>query len=660
MSRSRLALLAVVALVAVVGLRLAPTLGADPVVLAPGPGQLVVVGVEGRTEITETDRQVVTDHDAQVGAVSIRANQLGECAAAGWATLGAGRRAGVGGLCDIRTTDFGVVYDWRARQAAAAAAFGDARLGALASLAAADGGECVASVGPGAALAAANPDGTSTAYLPVDVYLDSGFVSSCPITLVDAGDRSDEMIAGLVGLPDTTVIVTGIGPGRGSTDPSLQVVYRVGEGSSGWLTAASTRRPGVIQLTDLTRAVIDFAHRDTGEQRQPPVDGSPLAVHPSPVSPPEWERLLRSMDALSDVPPRFYLAMGAAGAVALAVIILGLWTGRFAWPHRILAAANVGLATMMLVGVSQWWRSGQPMVALSLAFALIIAVLTWLVLLLARRLDRPVAVVAAAVSAAAFTAEALSGAWAEAGSMLNSRPIFAWRWYGFGNVTFAAYAAIALLVAGAFAAAQARDGGRVPGWRAAAVVLAVGLVMVVCQGWPTMGSDFGGVMAMVPGLLWLTLRVAGARVRWWVYPLIGVVAVAAVGVVAWLDWLRAPDDRSHLGRFVQRLLDGDAADLVARKAVAMVDTVVSPLGLGAIVVGGAMWVVVFWYAVPRIEPAMATLRPTAVAVLVTAVLGTVVNDGGISVFITATIAFVVAMAVWLVEQHRFADRPRTP
>lgn len=134
-----------------------------------------------------------------------------------------------------------MVYDWRAREAAAAAHHGDARLGTLAASAAAGGGECVASIGPGAALAAANPDGTNTAYQSVDAYVDSGFTSSCPITLVDAGERSDEVITRWAGQPGTTLIVTGVGPRPGSHGPTLPLVYRVGDGDPGWLTASSTR-----------------------------------------------------------------------------------------------------------------------------------------------------------------------------------------------------------------------------------------------------------------------------------------------------------------------------------------------------------------------------------------------------------------------------------
>ncbi len=60
----------------------------------------------------------------------------------------------------------------------------------------------------------------------------------------------------------------------------------------------------------------------------------------------------------------------------------------------------------------------------------------------------PPPIAAAALTVAAFTVDAALGAPMQPGSLLNSRPIFGLRWYGFGNVTFAAYATHGLLLAG--------------------------------------------------------------------------------------------------------------------------------------------------------------------------------------------------------------------
>jgi hypothetical protein len=59
-----------------------------------------VVGVTDRQRLKPLDMDVLNfdSTSVQFGAVSTRARYIGDCAAAGWTTLGAGRRASVGGL----------------------------------------------------------------------------------------------------------------------------------------------------------------------------------------------------------------------------------------------------------------------------------------------------------------------------------------------------------------------------------------------------------------------------------------------------------------------------------------------------------------------------------------------------------------------------------
>ncbi|CAA9293401.1 MAG: hypothetical protein AVDCRST_MAG61-521 [uncultured Friedmanniella sp.] len=605
--------------------------------------RVVVVGVTGRSALTPVDREVLGAHldDAQVGAVNVRPRYVGDCAAAGWTTLGAGRRAAVGGLCQPRVVD-GRLAEWDARLAAAAARRGDARLGTLA----ASVSGCVAAVGPGAALAAARPDGTLAGYGTVEQLLDGELPTACPTTLVDAGERSDEVIRRLAEQPDLTLVVTGVGPAAGSDDPALQVFYRLGTTFPGWVTSASTRRDGIVTLTDLTRTLIDHDRPD-GAAEPAAVDGSPLAVQPATLTLPLVEDHLAAVAALSSEVVAGYLGLGVVGTSLFLLGLVQTLRRRWAVPRLILVFGGVLGAAMMLTGSVPWAGSGAPVLMLGVALAVWSVLLTVATLTLARRLDVPAAVVGAALTVAAFTVDAALGGPMQAGSMLNSRPVFGLRWYGFGNVTFAVYAAAALLLAGYLAHRFLAAGHR----RAAVVAVAVvGFGVVVCQGWPTMGTDFGGVVALTPAVAWLLLAVAGVRLTWPRLLAVGGSAVVAIAAISLLDWARGPDRRSHLGGFVQRILDGDAGDVVSRKAVASAETIASGLGAGAIVVGGLLWLLMLRCALPVLRPRFRTLPAVLQATLATAVLGTVLNDGGISVWITAT-AMVAITVGWFCLDH---------
>jgi hypothetical protein len=609
-----------------VGLRGIHALADQPQESAIFTDRVVVVGVTGRTELTPTDRAVLGSHlnDAQAGTISVRPRYVGDCAAAGWTTLGAGRRAAVDGLC-APVVHNGKVTDWTARQAAAAARRGDAQLGTL-------GGSvpgCVAAVGPGAALAAAKPDGSVAGYQTPEEFVAGGMQTPCPITLVDAGPLSDQVITELADRKDITTIVTGIGPATGSEDPSLQVIYRLGTTLPGWLTSASTRRDGIVTLTDLTRTLIDFGAPGSTVA----VDGSPFAVYGADLTLDAIDAKIDSVAALSDAAVIGYLALGLGGAVLFVIMVVDVLRARFLLPKLIMTFGGALPAVMMLTGAVPWQNSGSPGLVVSLIVAAWSVTLTALALFLGRLAQVPSTIAAAALTVAAFTFDAALGAVMQPGSLINSRPIFGLRWYGFGNVTFAAYATAGLVLAAYVAHRCLLASRRVA---AVAAVGAIGFGIVICEGWPSMGSDFGGVIALTPAVLWLMLALSGVKITWPKLVVIAGSALLAVAVISVLDWLRGPDRRTHLGNFVQRIIDGDALDVISRKAVASAETIASIVGIGSLLIGVVLWIVIFRYVVPRVSSDFTTVRSALIALLIVAIAGTLLNDGGIFVWLTVT------------------------
>jgi hypothetical protein len=624
------------------GLRLVHTLQPEPRPVSVATRSMVVVGVTARYQFSAADRAVLDAHtqEVQVGAVSVRPRYIGDCAAAGWTTLGAGRRTAVGGLCYPHVREQRVI-DWPQRLAAAAAHHGDAQLGTLAGSVPG----CVAAVGPGAALAAARPDGTLSHYTTARQFLTSGLPTPCPVTLIDGGQDSDQVVATLAKRPGTTVVVTGVGPAPGSHSQDLQVIYAVPTNQAGWLTSASTRRDGVVNLTDLTRFLIDFGTDNVHQSL--PVDGAPFQTTADAVTADTAAEHLDAVAALSHAVLRGDLALAAGGALLLAMAALGIRAHRYAMVRVVAAAATVLPAAMMLTGAAPWPHTSLPAVILTLTVTDWWAALTFTVLAAAKRLKVPLAAAGAAMTVAAFTVDAALGAVMEPGSMLNSRPVNGGRWYGFGNVTFAVYAAATLVLAGYLAHRLQAAGRRRAGLVAAA---AVGLGVVVCEGWPSMGADFGGVIALAPAVLWLVLALSDVSLTWpkmFAATALGALLVAAI---SWLDWRRGPGMRTHLGNFVQRVLDGDAQDIIIRKAAAAGQSLLTPAGLAALILGVGVWALIFRRLIPRISDNFAAVRAVAVAELGVAILGTVLNDGGVTVWYTVTAAFTVTVAALSIDQ----------
>ena len=347
--------------------------------------------------------------------------------------------------------------------------------------------------------------------------------------------------------------------------------------------------------------------------------------------------------ALSDAAVRADTAIGVSGAILLVVLIISVTAGRLDVARPILGWGTLLPAIMLLTGAVPWNATRWPVLVLLATLAGWSTALTVAVLAGAKRLNLPFAVVAAAVTVTAFTVDAALGGMMEPGSMLNSRPVNGGRWYGFGNVTFAVYAAATLVLVGYLVHRLRTSGHR----RAAPISVAViGFGVVLSEGWPSMGADFGGVIALTPALLWLLLVLADIPITWPKLIAAAGSALLLVTAISWLDWRRGPTARTHLGGFFQRILDGDAFNIIIRKAVAATGSILNPLALGLVVAGVVAWVVLFRRLLPPLRTQFTTLRIVAVATLAVAILGTALNDGGITIWYTVTLTFTLTVAAF--------------
>jgi hypothetical protein len=142
-------------------------------------------------------------------------------------------------------------------------------------------------------------------------------------------------------------------------------------------------------------------------------------------------------------------------------------------------------------------------------------------------------------------------------------------------------------------------------------------------------------------------------------------AVLAVGTLAVMDWLRPPDERSHLGRFVEQVLTGEAWTVVSRKAQANLDILLgSPLAwMLPVALVAAVWLVRPGGVLrtPRgvTEPGpgglstgdLAVLRSGLTASALSLTIGAAVNDSGVALPATAA-ALLVPLLVWLAAAPR--------
>ncbi|NHI19314.1 hypothetical protein [Phycicoccus endophyticus] len=635
-------------LVALVGL------GSAEAAPAPGAGgeqeppTVVLVGAAGlawsdvRPEVTP-QLQALAD-EGTLASLTVRGVRSRSCALDGWLTLSAGRRAGgpsaechpPGEVVDGR------VPGWGSYRRAARSAGYDAVPGTLGRRLQ-DAGRCVAAVGPGAAVAAADTDGhvrRYTSQLPQE--------SDCALLLVDAGRlppdaagrtealRSLDALVGEVvrsAGPDTRVVVAGVGDGPSPVRPRAVLVSGP---PTGLLTSPSTRQPGLVQLQDLTASLLAWSGVDdsglTGRPVQPREDDATGA-----------ERVARLVGletragTLRSVSPQV-TAWLAAGFALWCLGAAAWWWRRGSALPAPLAGAGVALACVptatFAANLVPWWDAAHPAVAFTAALAIAVAVLTGLALAARRRSPLGTALVPALATLVVLGGDVLTGSRLQLASVFGQNPTVAGRFYGLGNTSFALYG-VGVLTVVALVAAWRRPGRRVAVGLAAAVLLAA----VVLEGHPSLGADFGGPPGLLLGGLVVLAGVGGLRVT----PVRA--AVAAAGVVsvtvtlAVLDWLRPAESRTHLGQFVQTVLDGGAGDVVRRKAAQNLDNLGSPPLLAITL--GAVVLLLAW----RAGPAPGSLPATVLrAALVLGVVGFAVNDSGLVVPAYAALALLPLLA----------------
>jgi hypothetical protein len=145
------------------------------------------------------------------------------------------------------------------------------------------------------------------------------------------------------------------------------------------------------------------------------------------------------------------------------------------------------------------------------------------------------------------------------------------------------------------------------------------------------------------------------RVTVWRVIAVGAGAVGAAVAIALLDCRREPAERSHLGRFVQDVLDGNGPEVVGRKLDAnfglLIDAPIIPIVAVPLVVLAVLTLRepqrLRLTGLARAQAADPVLRPLMVACLCTALVGFAVNDSGVIVPAVALVASgPLLVAVW--------------
>lgn len=708
--------------------------------------KVVFIGAPGLawSDVSQETTPAIWDAlGGSVGSLSVRSVRTVACPLDGWLAVNTSvRAAGTSAQCDVLVDPVDSFLPvWPQVEEALAEQSYSAELGALArNLRDADVSSLA--VGPGAGVALANEVGHVLDYeerrtpgegLAAQI---ASAVTDHDLVMVDAGPirpapqdaystpeqfRADHIRiinnrveAILRGLHDSgeeaTVILAGLAD---DDEAALRIFAISGEGwPRGELSSPSTRQPGYSLATDLHATILtELGAPGTfqGGAARATESSESLAQLADEARDRE-----RHSQAMRPIIPTFFTILVVLNVGLYAAVAIGLKRPNIsklnAWWHRRLGKVppqaegswlpprtNV-LRIMRVIALSiaalpvasylanfvPWWRTEVPGLALT---GTIIAVVIGLVALsLAgpwRRAPLGPATVIAGVLALLLGLDVVFGSPLQLGSVMGNPPLVAGRFYGMNNTAFAQFTTAMILLAIAAAQPFVRRGHR----RIAALIIAVfGGFTAFLDGAPFLGADFGGPPAILPAFLILALLAAGVRLT---VKRVGAVFIGTALIViaiAFVDWLRPPSSRTHIGAFFQQVLDGELLTVIWRKLDANLRVLMGNRPL-TILAASAVALVVFVLARPIrteiTEPqggrfawlsggtpvnAMTTRAPllgsALIAAAILAALGMAANDSGIA--IPANVAAVLvpsliaATATWMLNLEPEVTPPLPP
>ena len=625
------------------------------------------------------------------GSVSVKTLGTVACPYDGWMTVSAGIRSASGGTCGLppapEPRGEGAVVPGFAEILAKRDGTYVGTLGSAVKAA----GRCTAAVGRGAALALADRAGKVDLYAPDPAALSDW--TRCQVLAVDVDElitpylaadgklpkepeaitaearreaaraADAEVGAVLAKLPAGTEVVVA-GNGDHGSMPHLRVaMWKHAEAAGAILGTTSTRREDIVILTDIAPTVLTAA----GIAVPPTVIGVPWAPGRVAAGLEDGVAELRAADlkatTVRSTTGVFFTAFATLTVLFYAVAYYVLSRRR---PARAVSVVALSLAAVpvstYLVNLVPWVWGEHPVIPLICGVVAIDVAITVVAVAGPWRRDPlgPPAVVAT-VTGLVLVADLLTGTNLQFNSLMGYTAVVGGRYYGLANIPFALLATGVLMTTAMAADRLVRAGRRgVAAW----LVAGLGAAAMLLAGWPGIGSDFGGVIAFVPGIAVTALLVAGRRVS--VLQLAGfcVLGGLAVSIIAVLDHLRPPAAQTHLGRFVAQVIDGTFWPMIMRKLGAMLSTMLSP-NLMPIVIAGLAFLIfaimrpgrISAGLVPMVFARAPMLRAGLIGALVSGVVGMLVNDSGTAV-LSMAVATAVPMVLYAGITMAAQERPR--
>lgn len=453
--------------------------------------------------------------------------------------------------------------------------------------------------------------------------------------LSDADAMLRELLAEVDRDRDVVLVLAPAGPRERE---QLTIAALSGPGiAPGVAKSGTTRRDGFITLPDVAPTVlgalgVDIPDSMTGTAITSTERGEPVPELIERFVSANEIALFRD-DVTGPVTVTFILLQVLVYGLATAA----LWQGwkRLKLPVGLVALAVLSVPSVAyLSGLFPYNRLGAPGYVVSV-FTLALALAGVAFAAGRGHTQRPAALLVA-ITLVILLVDQLTGERMQINTVFGYSPIVAGRFAGYGNLASALVGICSVIVAGAvwslpeFARLTRRT-------KLMAIGTGFALVLVIV-GHPALGSDVGGVLALVPAAMTVMLMLAGIRINLRRAALIAAATAVSLSVFAAIDLSRPPEQRTHLGRLVARTFEagaGEFATVLQRKGAANVSILSSSVWAYVIPIAFAFLAFLVWRRphgfLPDLQDRTPGLRASLTGALVAGTLGFALNDSGVAI-----------------------------
>lgn len=536
------------------------------------------------------------------------------------------------------------------------------------------------------------------------IKVSSTSLNATPADGLPGADRTDKprskqvltsLTAALKAAQDAD-LVFGLDVADHSATPHLGMAFTRAPGEKpGIIRSSSTRQLGLVSTVDFTSRILDATGADAPEYL---VGGTFSAARDYGIAGNlDWLRnqALRS-DQASILQARFIVLTGIILLAALGLLLFLLRREYLGFSRRsrkvivllCLSASLLGPASFLAANIPAGILGGtggnftgnalqMSVPLLTVQFFLLLIAIAAILAAFCLAAGKVVAgrwsglefsapvLVAAILVLIWLLVSLLTGSPDQISAMFSSAATAATRFYGLNNnkysFLFAAVLALECLVLAPAAARfpQRRHRYFIYGFTLLAVA-------VILDGFPWLGADVGGPLAMVLGV-GITLNwVLGKKVGPGKVIVLIVAAFIASSLFVLVDKLASPPARTHFGRFISEVANGGGGIIVKRKAEAMINTFGGPLTFTVLLILGAG--VTIWCLIKRKRGVSADAsRPHtrlggglsalnripgagyfAKGVLLTSILAALTNDSGALILVCAGLFTLPALDAMLI------------